>query len=217
MQRKKQRETAREQEGLDAFARCLWHSSIDRRLPLSTSFLPLSLSSPNNPVHKVLIPAADSPSPTAGADAVPRSNFAFDFDAERRAVEKAEKAAEAAAAVAAPAADDDGAAPSSSSSSSSSPWTPPDPWSALFGEHREASREEVALAAAAAAELAKAAGGGRGGGAEELERSLRPLRQLTAMGFDPRRALGALVVSGGDLAAATDACLAAAAASGARI
>ena len=206
MQREKQRETAREQEGLDAFARCLWHSSIDRRLPLSTSFLPLSLSSPNNPVHKVLIPAADSPSPTAGADAVPRSNFAFDFDAERRAVEKAEKAAEAAAAVAAPAADDDGA----------SPWTPPDPWSALFGEHREASREEVALAAAAA-ELAKAAGGGRGGGAEELERSLRPLRQLTAMGFDPRRALGALVVSGGDLAAATDACLAAAAASGARI
>ena len=214
MQREKQRETAREQEGLDAFARCLWHSSIDRRLPLSTSFLPLSLSSPNNPVHKVLIPAADSPSPTAGADAVPRSNFAFDFDAERRAVEKAEKAAEAAAAVAAPAADDDGAAPSSSSSSS--PWTPPDPWSALFGEHREASRGEVALAAAAA-ELAKAAGGGRGGGAEELERSLRPLRQLTAMGFDPRRALGALVVSGGDLAAATDACLAAAAASGARI
>lgn len=89
----------------------------------------------------------------------------------------------------------------------------------------------MALAAAAAAALANAeaaAGETTGSGedragssldfAEGLEKkTLEPLRQLTQMGFDPPRALGALVVSRGDLAAATDACLAAAAASGARI
>ena len=90
------------------------------------------------------------------------------------------------------------------------------------------SREEVALAAAAAAALAKAAAESAGSEEEssasstsslvaETKRTLEPLRQLSQMGFDPRRSLGALVVSRGDLAAATDACLAAAAASGARI
>ena len=86
----------------------------------------------------------------------------------------------------------------------------------------------MALAAAAAAALANAdaaAGEISTGSGEESsldlegleKKTLEPLRQLTQMGFDPPRALGALVVSRGDLAAATDACLAAAAASGARI
>lgn len=166
-----------------------------------------------------MIPTADS-SPTADAAAVPRSNFAFDFDVERKAVERAAAAKDDGSVDAAAAAGGAAAAPPSTSSSPSS-WTPPDPWSPLFERHGDASREEVALAAA----LEGIGGGGRGGGETagvegapgEIGETLEPLRQLTAMGFDPKQALGALVISNGDLAAATDACLAAAAASGARI
>lgn len=151
-----------------------------------------------------MVPAADSNSPedAAAAAAVPRSNFVFDFDVERKAVERA-------AAVAAKDAD---AAPPTSTSSPSS-WTPPDPWSPLFDRHKDASRQEVALAAA----LVKAGGREESESAFGIEKTLEPLRQLTSMGFDPKQALGALALSNGDLAAATDACLAAAAASGARI
>ena len=203
---------------------------VDRRRTQPRTFVNLPSLSPLSLFRQVLIPPADPSSSSADADAVPRSNFTFEFDAERRAVESA-------------------AGPSSLPSPSE--WTPPDPWSGLFeqllllqmpppgrgqgqgaGEPSSSpsssSREEVALAAAAAAALAKAAAESAGSEEEssasstsslvaETKRTLEPLRQLSQMGFDPRRSLGALVVSRGDLAAATDACLAAAAASGARI
>ena len=162
-----------------------------------------------------MLPPTTGASSSSSADAsVPRSDFAFDFDVERKAVERAATAAAAAAATTAKA--DDDAAPSSSPR-----WTPPDPWAPLFERHSQgeaSSRVEVALALAAA--LAARAGEGNSEstiGEEELEKTLEPLRQLTQMGFDPKQSLGALVISKGDLASATDACLAAAASSGARI
>jgi len=126
-------------------------------------------------------------------------------------------AGEAAAAGAARKEEGDGSGEAPNPPSTSS-WTPPDPWQPLFQRHKEASRAEVALAAA----LAQTGGGeenanNSSGSGSDVEKTLEPLRQLTQMGFDPKQALGALVISKGDLAAATDACLAAAAASGARI
>ena len=138
----------------------------------------------------------DSPEDATAASVVPRSNFAFDFDVERRAVERAS-----------PSPPSEGA--EASSSSAAAPWTPPDPWKRLFEKHGDCSREEVALAASLAARAAEK-GGDDGGDLDK--KHLGPLRQLTSMGFSARDAAGALCLSGGDLAAATDACLAAAAA-----
>lgn len=166
-----------------------------------------------------MVPPLDpnaSPDDATAASIVPRSNFTFDFDVEKKAVERVKN--------------EDG--PLSSSSSSSAPWTPPDPWRPLFDKHNDCSREEVALAASLAARAAaeasasslesdrnnssnsRSSSSGRGAAADDLleKRHLAPLRQLASMGFDPKEAAGALCLSRGDLAAATDACLAAAAA-----
>ena len=88
---------------------------------------------------------------------------------------------------------------------------PGDPYEAALARYTEMgyTREEVAMALV----IASAGGGSGGGGEEDAEQvveAARQYRELASMGFKAEAVVGALVAHGGDLAAATEACLSAA-------
>jgi hypothetical protein len=116
----------------------------------------------------------------AGAASVPAADSTFDFDRERAVVAAAE--AKGAATAAPPAA-------------------LPDPWAPHLADHG-------AIDGGLAAALARA-NGSASGEKEAVAARVAALRQITAMGFPPATAAAALELGGGDVQAATDACLAA--------
>lgn len=79
------------------------------------------------------------------------------------------------------------------------PPPPPDPWASFLADHG-------AVPGGLAAALARARGPGD---APAVAQRVAALAALTQMGFKPATAAGALEVAGGDVQAATDACLAA--------
>jgi hypothetical protein len=124
----------------------------------------------------------DSPADGASADAVPAVDFAFDFGAERAAV----------------AASGEGT-PAATTAASPTPSSLPDPWAPFLAAHGP-------VTGGLAAALARARGPGD---AAAVAARAAALESLTSMGFPPATAAGGLEAGGGDLQAATDACLAA--------